>query len=127
LVTFYLSGVSRLCKNPEQKKQLYAEAGDNQNKQTEVYTAFQWNISRPGESFPEAIEDYAGQDNPVRFIDAFVDKLDMFTCGFLHTQVAETGRPPYDPMDLLKLSLYGYLHNKQLYNAIFFSMDVCRF
>jgi transposase len=60
--------------------------------------------------FPEAIEDYVGQDNPVRFIDAFVDKLDMVTCGFLHAQVAETGRPPYDPKDLLKLYLYGYLH-----------------
>jgi transposase len=60
--------------------------------------------------FPEAIEDYVGQDNPVRFIDAFVDKLNMITCGFLHTQVAETGRPPYNPKDLLKLYLYGYLH-----------------
>jgi len=60
--------------------------------------------------FPEVIEDYVGQDNPVRFIDAFVDRLDMVACGFLHAQPAETGRPPYHPKDLLKLYLYGYLH-----------------
>lgn len=56
---------------------------------------------------PEAIEDYIAADNPVRFIDAFVDKLDLRSLGFDKTQLAETGRPPYQPGDLLKLYIYG--------------------
>lgn len=60
--------------------------------------------------FPESLEDYVSADNPVRFLDAFVQKLDLHALGFSKAQVAETGRPPYDPADLLKLYLYGYLH-----------------
>ncbi len=60
--------------------------------------------------FPEAIEDYITADNPVRFLDAFVDQLDMGSLGFRHARVSETGRPPYNPKDLLKLYLYGYLN-----------------
>lgn len=60
--------------------------------------------------FPEAIEDYITADNPVRFLDAFVDQLDMRSLGFRHATVSETGRPPYNPKDLLKLYLYGYLN-----------------
>jgi transposase len=60
--------------------------------------------------FPEAIEDYITADNPVRFLDAFVDQLDMAPMGFRHATVKETGRPPYNPKDLLKLYLYGYLN-----------------
>lgn len=59
---------------------------------------------------PEAIEDYITKDNPVRFIDAFVDKLDLRKLGFGKTELAETGRPPYEPGDLLKLYIYGYLN-----------------
>ena len=59
---------------------------------------------------PEAIEDYVGDDNPVRFLDAFADSLDMRSLGFRHAVVNETGRPAYDPKDLLKLYLYGYLN-----------------
>lgn len=60
--------------------------------------------------FPEAIEDYVADDNPVRFIDAFVDSLDLSTLGFQKAEVADTGRPPYHPGDLLKLYIYGYLN-----------------
>jgi transposase len=60
--------------------------------------------------FPEVIEDYVRDDNPVRFLDAFVDSLDMRNLGFEHAIVNETGRPAYDPKDLLKLYLYGYLN-----------------
>lgn len=60
--------------------------------------------------FPESLEDYVSADNPVRFLDAFVQKLDLHALGFSKAKVAETGRPPYDPADLLKLYLYGYLH-----------------
>lgn len=59
---------------------------------------------------PESLEDYVTADNPVRFLDAFVQKLDLHALGFARAKVAETGRPPYDPADLLKLYLYGYLH-----------------
>ncbi len=60
--------------------------------------------------FPEAVEDYLSPENPVRFLDAFVDNLAMRSLGFSHATVEETGRPPYDPKDLLKLYLYGYLN-----------------
>ena len=60
--------------------------------------------------FPEAIEDYISDDNSVRFIDAFVDRLDLVALGFEKVQVANTGTPPYWPGDLMKLYLYGYLN-----------------
>ena len=60
--------------------------------------------------FPETVEDYITTDNPVRFIDAFVGSLDLAALGFLRAQPAETGRPAYDPGDLLRLYLYGYLN-----------------
>ena len=60
--------------------------------------------------FPETVEDYITDDNPVRFIDAFVGSLELAELGFARAQPAETGRPAYDPGDLLRLYLYGYLH-----------------
>lgn len=51
-----------------------------------------------------------GPENPVRFLDVFVEKLDLTTLGFTHATPADTGRPPYDPGDLLRLYLYGYLN-----------------
>jgi transposase len=60
--------------------------------------------------FPESIDDYIEADNPVRFIDAFVDSLDLTAVGFKRTTLAATGRPPYMPGDLLKLYIYGYLN-----------------
>ena len=59
---------------------------------------------------PEALEDYIGPENAVRFIDAFVGQLDLGKEGFRHGTAPETGRPPYDPGDLLRLYLYGYLN-----------------
>ena len=59
---------------------------------------------------PEALEDYLAPENPVRFIDAFVGGLDLAQAGFRNAQLKETGRPPYDPGDLLRLYLYGYLN-----------------
>ncbi len=60
--------------------------------------------------FPETVEDYITEDNPIRFIDAFVGSLDLAQLGFHRAQPAETGRPAYDPGDLLRLYLYGYLN-----------------
>src|SRR3989442_373467 len=60
--------------------------------------------------FPETVEDYITADNSVRFVDAFVASLDLVALGFNRAQPAETGRPAYDPGDLLRLYLYGYLN-----------------
>lgn len=60
--------------------------------------------------FPDSLDDYVSEENPVRFIDAFVDSLELGTMGFCHAEPMETGRPPYNPADLLKLYLYGYLN-----------------
>lgn len=60
--------------------------------------------------FPEVLDDYISEDNVVRFLDAFVDGLEMEELGFDHAAPKETGRPPYDPRDLLKLYIYGYLN-----------------
>jgi transposase len=59
---------------------------------------------------PAAIDDYVTADTPVRVIDAFVDGLDVSGLGFGRSVPAATGRPPYDPRDLLKLYVYGYLN-----------------
>ena len=60
--------------------------------------------------FPEAIDDYIAADNPVRVIEAFVNSLDMQELGFQRAEPNNIGRPGYDPRDLLKLYLYGYLN-----------------
>ena len=59
---------------------------------------------------PEAVDDYVGPDNPVRFIEAFVGELDLSAAGFTRVVPKATGRPGYDPSDLLKLYIYGYLN-----------------
>src|SRR5258708_7712639 len=57
---------------------------------------------------PEAVDDYVEADNSVRFIDAFVDGLDLAAAGFRRVEAKATGRPGYAPCDLLKLYIYGY-------------------
>jgi len=60
---------------------------------------------------PARIEDYVGRDNAVRAIEAYVGSLDLAELRFRHAvRVAGAGQPPYDPADLLKLYLYGYLN-----------------
>ena len=61
--------------------------------------------------FPDMIDDYITPDNPVRFIDAFVDALDLKAMSFTQSEPCETGRPPYNPGDELKLFIYGYLNH----------------
>lgn len=60
--------------------------------------------------FPEALEDLIAPESPVRVIDAFIGSLDLAALGFARATPAPTGRPGYDPADLLKLYVYGYLH-----------------
>jgi transposase len=59
---------------------------------------------------PAAIEDYVASDAPVRVIDAFVDGLNLGELEFGRATPAATGRPPYDPRDLLKLYIWGYFN-----------------
>ena len=59
---------------------------------------------------PDVLDDFVGPDHPVRFLDAFVAQLDLCALGFQRAVPAATGRPGYDPGDLLRLYLYGYLH-----------------
>src|SRR3989475_1265387 len=62
-----------------------------------------------GTLFPVCLEELISDDHVCRVIDAFVDRLDMAGLGFERAEAADTGRPGYDPRDLLKLYLYGYL------------------
>src|ERR1035438_6883019 len=60
--------------------------------------------------FPVVLDEFVPADHVCRVIDAFVEKLVMSELGFERAQAAETGRPGYNPRDLLKLYLYGYLN-----------------
>ena len=60
--------------------------------------------------FPEVLDDYIPFEHPVRFIDAYVAQLDLAGLDFERATAAETGRPGYDPGDLLRLYIYGYLN-----------------
>ena len=63
--------------------------------------------------FPERLDDYIRDDNPVRAVDVFVDELDLKTLGFEGVSPEATGRPGYHPATLLKIYLYGYLNRIQ--------------
>ena len=63
--------------------------------------------------FPERLDDYIAEDNPVRAIEVFVDELDLYKLGFDGMQPEATGRPAYHPSTLLKIYLYGYLNRIQ--------------
>jgi transposase len=60
--------------------------------------------------FPDTLDKYMDAENPVRFIDAFIDTLKMEKLAFKHSIPSDTGRPSYNPSDLLKLYVYGYLN-----------------
>jgi transposase len=62
--------------------------------------------------FPEALDDYISEENPVRVVDVFVDSLNLKQLGF-NIKPADTGRPAYHPATMLKLFIYGYLNRVQ--------------
>ena len=66
-----------------------------------------------GTLFPERLEDWISEDNPVRVVDVFVDELDLGCLGFGRVEPRATGRPGYHPCVLLKLYIYGYLNRVQ--------------
>jgi transposase len=59
---------------------------------------------------PEALDDYVARDNPVRFVDAFIEGFDLAEMGFANVEPKPTDHPSYAPSDLLKLYIYGYLN-----------------
>jgi transposase len=59
---------------------------------------------------PETLEDFVSANSYLRVLDKAVGAIDVVKLGFKYAQTARTGRPPYDPGDLLRLYLYGYLH-----------------
>jgi transposase len=63
--------------------------------------------------FPERLDEYIGEDNPVRDVDVFVDTLNLQQLGFARALAKETGRPGYHPATLIKIYLYGYLNRIQ--------------
>ena len=63
--------------------------------------------------FPDRLEDWVDDDNPVQAIDVFVDEPDLFELGFDRVAPGWTGRPGYHPSALLKLYIYGYLNRVQ--------------
>ena len=63
--------------------------------------------------FPERLDDYICEDNPVRVVEAFVDELELGTLGFDGVELEVTGRPAYHPATLLKIYIYGYLNRIQ--------------
>jgi transposase len=63
--------------------------------------------------FPEQLEDYVAEDNPVRVVDVFVEQLELDKLGFKGVTPLKTGRPAYHPAVLLKLYIYGYLNRIQ--------------
>ena len=63
--------------------------------------------------FPDRLDDYLGEDNPVRAIDVFVNELDLAKLGFGGVEPEATGRPAYHPATLLKIYVYGYLNRVQ--------------
>ncbi len=63
--------------------------------------------------FPERLDDYIAEDNAVRVVDAFVEKLDLLRLGFEGVIPESTGRPGYHPAMMLKLYIYGYLNRIQ--------------
>jgi transposase len=63
--------------------------------------------------FPECLEDWIGENNPVQVIDVFVEEIDLAELGFSGVDPEATGRPSYHPSVLLKLYIYGYLNRVQ--------------
>jgi transposase len=63
--------------------------------------------------FPESLDDYIAEDNPVRVVDVFVDELDLKALCFEGAQPEATGRPAYHPATMLKIYIYGYLNRIQ--------------
>lgn len=76
--------------------------------------------------FPERLDDWIRDDNPMLVIDVFVDELDLCGLGFGRVEPRATGRPGYHPCVLLKLYIYGYLNRVQSSRRLYFSARMGR-
>jgi transposase len=63
--------------------------------------------------FPESLDDYIAEDNPVRVVDVFVEELNLKDVGFEGAEPEAPGRPAYHPATMLKIYIYGYLNRIQ--------------
>jgi len=63
--------------------------------------------------FPEMLDDYIAEDNAIRLIDAFVNKLELKQLGFNRVEASATGQPGYQPATMLKIYVYGYFNRLQ--------------
>ncbi len=93
--TLKLKNKIQLIKKQEDKPQVHYIQGDSRNQTT---------------LFPATLDEYISKDNSVRFLDVFVDNLDLKALGFQRSVLSHTGRPPHHPSLLLKLYLYGSLY-----------------
>jgi transposase len=77
---------------------------------------------------PDTVDQYVDENNPVRFMEVFVDSLDLKALGFTKAITKETGRKPYNPSDMLKLYIYGYLNkirsSRELEKATYRNIEV---
>ena len=97
--------LSRLCENF-----IATNSGASHDAVESAHVTHRWLRPIANTAVPESLDDYVAPDNPVRFIDAFVDGLDLATAGFADVEPKATGLPGYTPADLLKLYIYGYLN-----------------
>jgi transposase len=65
-----------------------------------------------GSFFPQCLDDWIGEDNPIRVIDVFVEELNLGALGFSGVDPKATGRPSYHSSCLLKLYIYGRISEK---------------
>jgi transposase len=59
---------------------------------------------------PDTVDDYIDENNPARVMDAYISNLNLSESGFARADPNGTGRPMYDPKDILKLYVYGYMN-----------------
>ena len=59
--------------------------------------------------FPDCLDDWIDEDNPVRVVDAFIEGLDLHGLGFDRAEPAETGRPGYHPESLIENVLIDFI------------------
>jgi transposase len=111
-INIFLDGsfVHRLCENPILE---YNKSFKLTDETMKTKTGFIEGVARiQATLFPELLDDYISEENPVRVIDVFVDNLDLSKLEF-KTCPAKTGRPGYHPSSMLKLFIYGYLNRIQ--------------
>jgi transposase len=88
--------------------------------------AIRQGIRKQMEFLPPSIEQYVGEDAPVRVYDAFVEALDLGELGIFYEPMKE-GNPCYDPKAMLKLLVYGYSYgvrsSRKLEREVYYNLS----